>query len=71
MPFIAPGRDERDGRHRPVQLTPAGKGAAARGRRYWAKAHERFQRFFGDTALAALRTTLRKIAENPGLSDVF
>jgi hypothetical protein len=30
-----------------------------------------FQRFFGDTALAALRTTLREIAENPGLPDMF
>jgi hypothetical protein len=36
-----------------------------------AKAHERFQRFFGDTALAALWMTLREIAENPGLPDVF
>jgi DNA-binding MarR family transcriptional regulator len=69
--FIALGRDERDGRRRPVQLRPAGKDAVAWGRRYWAKAHERFQRFFGDTALAALRTTLREIAENRGLSDVF
>lgn len=69
--FVALGRDERDGRRRPVRLTPAGKDAVARGRRYWAKAHERFQHFFGDTAFVALRTTLREIAENPDLSDVF
>jgi DNA-binding MarR family transcriptional regulator len=69
--FLDLGKDERDGRRRPIKLTRAGKDAVARGRRYWAKAHERFQRFFGDTALTALRTTLREIAENPGLSDVF
>src|SRR5215475_15654893 len=33
--FIALGRDERDGRRRPVQLTRAGKDALVRGRRYW------------------------------------
>jgi DNA-binding MarR family transcriptional regulator len=65
------GRDARDRRRRPVQLTTAGKNAVALGRRYWAKAHERFQRFFGETELTALRTTLRALAENPGLPDVF
>jgi DNA-binding MarR family transcriptional regulator len=69
--FIALGRDERDGRRRPVQLTRAGKEALARGRRYWAKAHERFQHFFGNAALAVLRTTLHEIAEDPGLADIF
>ena len=69
--FIALGRDERDGRRRPVQLTRAGKDALARGRRYWVKAHERFRDFFGDRALVALRTTLREIAEDPGLADIF
>ena len=69
--FIALGRDARDGRRRPVRLTPAGKQAVARGRRYWAKVHERFERFFGDKAFAALRTTLREIAENPDLRDVL
>jgi hypothetical protein len=49
-------------------MSPAGKDAVARGP---AKAHERFQRFFGDRALAASRITLREIAENPGLPDVF
>jgi DNA-binding MarR family transcriptional regulator len=69
--FIALGRDERDGRRRPVELTPRGKDAVARGRAHWAKAHERFERFFGAAALSALRTTLREIAESPGLSEVF
>jgi DNA-binding MarR family transcriptional regulator len=69
--FIALGRDAHDGRRRPVELTPAGKDALARGRRYWIKAHNRFERFFGDAALAELRTTLREIAEDPGLSEVF
>jgi DNA-binding MarR family transcriptional regulator len=69
--FIALGRDERDGRRRPVRLTRAGKAAVAGGRRYWAKAHERFQDFFGEPALAALRTTLRDIAEDPALADIF
>ena len=50
------------------RLTPARKDAVVRGR---AKTHQRFQRFFGDTALAALGMTLGEIAENPGLSDVF
>ena len=69
--FIALGRDEHDGRRRPVELTAAGKGAIARGRPYWTKAHKRFERFFGGTGLAALRTTLREIAEDPGLSDAL
>src|ERR1700754_380318 len=60
--FIALGRDEHDGRRRPVKLTAAGKGAIARGRPYWTKAHKRFERFFGDTGLAALRTMLRELA---------
>jgi DNA-binding MarR family transcriptional regulator len=70
--LIALGRDEHDGRRRPVELTAAGKGAIARGRPYWTKAHKRFERFFGDdTGLAALRTTLREIAEDPALSDAI
>jgi DNA-binding MarR family transcriptional regulator len=69
--LIALGRSEHDGRRRPVELTAAGKGAIARGRPYWIKAHKRFERFFGDTGLAALRTTLREIAEDPGLPDAF
>lgn len=69
--LIVLGRDERDGRRRPVQLTRAGKDALARGRRYWTKARERFHHFFGDKELAALRTTLREIAEDPGLSEAL
>jgi len=69
--LIALGRDEHDGRRRPVELTAAGKGAIARGRPYWTKAHKRFERFFGGTGLAALRTTLRELAEDPDLSDAF
>ncbi|WP_088342653.1 MULTISPECIES: MarR family winged helix-turn-helix transcriptional regulator [Rhodomicrobium] len=69
--FIALGRDKRDGRRRLIQLTPVGGDAVARGRPYWAKAHAQFQCFFGDAPLAALRTTLRDIAENPSLSEVL
>jgi len=69
--FIALGRDARDGRRRPVQLTTAGRDAVARARPYWNEAHGRFARFFGDTALAELRTTLRGIAESPRLADAF
>ena len=65
-------RDARDSRRRPVGLTQAGRKAVARGRPYWEKAHARFARFFGDAAaLAELRTTLRDIAENPALADIF
>src|SRR5215470_9465434 len=59
--FIALGRDEHDGRRRPVELTAAGKSAIARARPYWTKVHKRFERLFGDTGLADLRTTLREI----------
>ena len=69
--FIALGRDAHDGRRRPVELTAAGRDAVVRGRPYWTKAHKRFERFFGDTALVALRTKLRELAEDPGLSDAF
>jgi DNA-binding MarR family transcriptional regulator len=65
-------RDERDSRRRPVSLTRAGRSAVARGRPYWKKAHDRFAQFFGDAcALSELRSTLRDIAENPGLGDLF
>jgi DNA-binding MarR family transcriptional regulator len=65
-------RDERDSRRRPVSLTRAGRNAVARGRPYWKKAHDRFSQFFGDAdALSELRSTLRDIAENPRLGDLF
>ena len=54
-----------------ASISAAGKGAIARGRPYWTKAHKRFERFFGDTALVALRTKLREIAEDPDLPDAF
>jgi len=65
------GRDERDARRRPIRLTQAGRKAAARARPYWEKAHARFSRFFGEAALAELRSTLREIAEDPELVDAF
>jgi DNA-binding MarR family transcriptional regulator len=65
------GRDKRDGRRRPVRLTRAGQKAVARARPYWAEAHGRFAKFFGEEALAELRGTLRGIAENPDLSEAF
>ncbi len=64
-------RDDRDARRRPVRLTAAGEEAIVRGRPYWTKAHEHFERFFGATALVKLRTTLRDIAEDPDLSSEF
>lgn len=69
--LVALGRDKHDGRRRPVQLTKAGRAAITRARPYWKEAHGRFAHFFGDAALADLRTTLRDIAENPGVSDAF
>jgi DNA-binding MarR family transcriptional regulator len=69
--LIVVGRDESDGRRRPLRLTRAGRAAIARARPHWAKAHENFQRFFGDAASAELRSTLRNIAEAPELSDAF
>jgi len=64
-------RDARDGRRRPLRLTQAGQEALARARPFWAEAHEKFEHFFGDVASAALRTTLRGIAEAPELSATF
>jgi len=70
--LVALGRDQHDARRRPVRLTQAGRKAAARARPYWEKAHAQFSRFYGDAAaLSALRSTLRDIAENPGLDDAF
>lgn len=69
--LIELGRDEHDGRRRPVLLTRAGREALTRGRRYWDKAHERFESYFGDKELVALRTTLREIAEDPDLPDAL
>ena len=36
-----------DGRSRVIALTPAGRGAVAKGRPLWAKAQQRFARAFG------------------------
>ena len=65
------GHDKHDGRRRPVKLTKAGKDKVARGRRYWAGAHEQFEHFFGDNQLVVLRETLRDIAESARLPDAF
>jgi len=65
------GRDKQDGRRRPVRLTRAGQKAVTRARPYWAAAHGRFTKFFGEEAMAELRGTLRGIAENPDLSEAF
>jgi len=65
------GHDERDGRRRPIKLTKAGRDKVARGRRYWAGAHEKFEHFFGDNQLVALRETLRDIAEGAQLPEAF
>ena len=65
------GHDKRDGRRRPVKLTKAGKDKVARGRPYWAGAHEKFGEFFGDDQLVVLRETLRDIAESPELPEAF
>lgn len=69
--FIAFGRDARDGRRRPILLTPLGRKAVARARPYWAQAHERFMRFYGTDRTAELRSALRAIAEDPELSGAF
>ena len=70
--LVALGRDERDGRRRPVRLTPAGRKALSRWRPYWERAHSQFVRYFGNaSALSKLRLTLRDIAENPALPKAF
>jgi len=43
----------------------------ARGRRYWADAHKKFEHFFGEDQMAVLRKTLREVAESPQLPDAF
>ena len=69
--FIELGQDEQDGRRRPIKLTKAGKDKVARGRRYWATAHEKFEQFFGANQMVVLRKTLREIAESPHLPETF
>jgi DNA-binding MarR family transcriptional regulator len=69
--LIALARDERDGRRRPVRLTPAGREAVLRTRPYWAEAHRRFAGFFGEPEMAELRATLRDMAENPDVAEAF
>src|SRR6185437_8043195 len=69
--LIELGRDKRDGRRRPVRLTPAGQKAVKRTRPYWAEAHGRFAKIFGEEAMAELRGTLRDIAEDPELAEAF
>jgi DNA-binding MarR family transcriptional regulator len=69
--LIALKRGERDARRRTIVLTSAGSEAVARTRPYWSEAHRRFECFFGEPAMIELRTTLRELAEDPGLSEVF
>jgi DNA-binding MarR family transcriptional regulator len=70
--LVALGHDQRDGRRRPISLTPAGRKAVSRGRPYWERAHSHFVSFFGGaSALSELRSTLRDIAENPALPKAF
>ena len=69
--FIDLGKDERDGRRRPITLTKAGKDKVVSGRPYWAGAHEKFKHFFGDNQLVGLRETLRDIAESEQLPEAF
>jgi DNA-binding MarR family transcriptional regulator len=65
------GKDERDGRRRPITLTKAGKDKVVSGRRYWADAHKKFKHFFGENQLVGLRETLRDIAESEQLPEAF
>jgi DNA-binding MarR family transcriptional regulator len=67
--LIALGRDEHDGRRRPVRLTSTGREAVARARPYWTTAHQSFAGFFGEPEMAELRATLRDIAENPRVAS--
>ena len=69
--FIDVGEDERDGRRRPIKLTKAGKDKVVRGRRYWARAHQKFKHFFGENQTVVLRETLRDIAESEQLPEAF
>lgn len=65
------GHDKHDARRRPVRLTEAGTETVVSGRCYWAAAHEKFENFFGENQLVALRKTLREIAESPQLPEDF
>jgi DNA-binding MarR family transcriptional regulator len=69
--FIDVGEDERDGRRRPIKLTKAGKDKVVRGRRYWARAHQKFKHFFGENQTVVLRKTLRDVAESAQLPEAF
>ncbi|WP_162600797.1 MarR family winged helix-turn-helix transcriptional regulator [Paraburkholderia sp. C35] len=65
------GRDERDGRRRPILLTTKGRTAIANTQPYWEQAHYKFIEFFGIQATEGLRGTLRDIAEDPRLDEIF
>jgi DNA-binding MarR family transcriptional regulator len=69
--FIDVGEDERDVRRRPIKLTKAGKDKVVRGRRYWARAHQKFKHFFGENQTVVLRKTLRDVAESAQLPEAF
>jgi DNA-binding MarR family transcriptional regulator len=69
--FIDVGEDERDGRRRPIKLTKAGKDKVVRGRRYWARAHQKFKHFFGENQTVVLCKTLRDVAESAQLPEAF
>lgn len=69
--LVEMSRDPHDGRRRPIVLTEDGRRSVAAARPYWARAHEKFELYFGTRAMTELRTTLRGIAEDPELSGSF
>jgi DNA-binding MarR family transcriptional regulator len=69
--FVAMTRDARDGRRRLIVLTPKGETAVEQARGHWARAHAAFETYFGEPAMADLRKTLRRIAEDPELALTF
>ncbi len=59
--YLIQTRDERDGRSRRVELTPAGRDKLAESNRLWRRAQERFETVYGAERAAALRVALAEI----------
>jgi DNA-binding MarR family transcriptional regulator len=59
-----------DGRRRHIALTSKGKVKWREGVRLWRVAQERFERIFGRSEAAALRTTLLGIAHHERLASL-
>nr|WP_315594534.1 MarR family winged helix-turn-helix transcriptional regulator [uncultured Cupriavidus sp.] len=68
--YLIQTRDERDGRSRRVELTPAGRDKLAEANVLWRRAQERFESVYGAERAAALRIALAEIYSD-GFSEAF